>query len=268
MKIYLILSQAPLIYFAWAVVFDSVVLALGYVYFYFTKGSLKSFLNFQKSTAVSLLKDSWPLILSGLVIMIYMRIDQVMIKEMLGAEAVGQYAAAVRISEAWYFIPVVISSSLFPAIINAKKQSEELYYKRLQRLYDLMVWLAIAVALPMTFFSDWVVNLLYGNPYKQAGRVLMIHIWAGVFVALGVASGKWYIAENLQLLSFWRTFYGMLSNIILNYILIPIYGIIGCAIATLISYSIAGFWADFFNVVTKKVFFMKLKSFIKPYSRG
>lgn len=267
-KVILIIYKAPLIAFAWAVVFDGVVLALGYLYFYFTKGSLKSFLNFQKSTAVSLLKDSWPLILSGLVIMIYMRIDQVMIKEMLNAEAVGQYAAAVRISEAWYFIPMVISSSLFPAIINAKKISEELYYARLQRLYDLMVWLSIAIALPMTFLSDWVVNLLYGNQYSQAGSVLMIHIWAGVFVALGVASGGWYMTENLQLLSFWRTFYGGVANIILNYILIPNFGISGCAIATLISYSVAGLWFDFFNVKTKKVFTMKLKSFITPYCRG
>jgi O-antigen/teichoic acid export membrane protein len=81
-----------------------------------------------------------------------------------------QYAAAVRLSEAWYFIPMVIASSLFPAIINAKKQSEE--------LYDLM---AIAIALPMTFLSDWVIHLLYGEQYSQAGSVLMIHIWAGVF---------------------------------------------------------------------------------------
>lgn len=265
-KIYLIVSNAPLTFFALAVVFDSIILAIGYVCFYLTNGTLISFLTFRKSTAFSLLKDSWPLILSSLVIMIYMRIDQVMIKEMLNAEAVGQYAAAVRISEAWYFIPMVISSSLFPAIINAKKQSEELYYRRLQRLYDLMVWMALAIALPMTFLSDWVVNLLYGEQYNQAASVLMIHIWAGVFVALGVASGKWYMTENLQIISFMRTFYGMIANIILNYILIPIYGIRGCAIATLISYSIAGLWADYLSIKTKHVFILKLKSFIKPFS--
>ena len=117
-----------------------------------------------------------------------------MIKEMLDSEAVGQYAAAVRLSEAWYFIPMVITSSLFPAIINAKKKSEKLYYERLQKLYDLMVWMAIAIALPMTFLSDWVANLLYGNQYNEAGRVLMIHIWAGVFVFL-----EWHILNGLLL---------------------------------------------------------------------
>ncbi|MDD3854351.1 flippase [Sulfurimonas sp.] len=276
-KIALILNEAPLVAFAWVVLFDSFVLALGYIYFYIrnrhcerseaiqqttviaskAKQSILS-LTFNKSIAVGLLKDSWPLILSGIVVSIYMKIDQVMIMQMLDTNAVGQYAAAVRISEAWYFIPMVVASSLFPAIINAKKQSEELYYTRLQRLYDLMVWMAIAIALPMTFLSDWIVNLLYGGQYHEAGSVLMIHIWAGVFVFLGVASGKWFVSENLQILAFWRTFSGMAMNVILNFILIPKYGVNGAAVATLISYSVAGFLFDYFNAKTRKVFFMKL----------
>jgi len=261
-KVALILNHAPLEAFALAVVFDGFILAIGYVYFYglslrAKRSNLHSDiqnakfsiipLKFKRQTAVSLLKDSWPLILSGIVIMIYMRIDQVMIKEMLGAEAVGQYAAAVRISEAWYFIPVVISSSLFPAIINAKKVSEELYYKRLQRLYDLMVWLSIGVALPMTFLSDWVVNLLYGSAYKEAGSVLMIHIWAGVFVSLGVAFGKFLMVENHTRKYFNRTALGAFINVILNFILIPRCGINGAVIATLLGQFVANYVYDIFD---------------------
>lgn len=261
-KIVLILYKAPLIAFAWAIAFDSIVLAMGYLYFYLKNHSLFtiSHLTFNKKMALSLLKDSWPLILSGMVIAIYMRIDQIMIKEILGNEAVGQYAAAVRISEAWYFIPMVIASSVFPAIINAKKVSEELYYARLQKLYDLMVWLSIAVALPMTFLSDFIIHLLYGEAYSQAANVLIIHIWTGVFVFLGVASGKWFTAENLQMLAFWRTFYGMVFNVIFNFFMIPKYGIQGAAVATLFSYFIAGLLFDFFNNTTKPVFFMKLNT--------
>lgn len=263
-KVALILSDAPLMAFAWVVLFDSAVLAFGFVYFYLkTNKELKiKTLTFKKETALSLLKDSWPLILSGIVVSIYMKIDQVMIKEMLDSEAVGQYAAAVRLSEVWYFIPMVIASSLFPAIINAKKVSQELYYTRLQKLYDLMVWMAIAIALPMTFLSDWVVHLLYGEQYNQAGSVLMIHIWAGVFVFLGVASGKWFIAENLQMLSFSRTFYGVLTNVILNFILIPKYGVQGAAFATLSSQVVAAYIFDLFNHKTRKMFYMKTKSLL------
>jgi len=262
-KITLILSDAPLIAFAWVVLFDSFVLACGFVYFFLKNSTFNiQHLTFKREIAISLLKDSWPLILSGMVIAIYMRIDQIMIKEMMSSEAVGQYAAAVRLSEAWYFIPMVIASSLFPAIINAKKQSEELYYARLQKLYDLMVWMAIVIALPMTFLSDWVVNLLYGSQYSQAGNVLMIHIWAGVFVFLGVASGKWFMTENLQIYSFYRTFAGSILNVILNFILIPKFGINGAAIATLVSQMTAAYLFDLFTTETRRMFFMKTKSLL------
>ncbi|MBN2249793.1 MAG: flippase [Campylobacterales bacterium] len=279
-KIVLILIEAPLIAFVWMVFFDSFILACGFVYYYIknrrhsTTEARHSILDtepsfawkFNKSTAISLLKDSWPLILSGIVVSIYMKIDQVMIMEMMDAEAVGQYAAAVKLSEAWYFIPMVIASSLFPAIINAKKQSEELYYARLQRLYDLMVWMAILIALPMTFLSDWVVNLLYGEQYFQAGSVLMIHIWAGVFVFLGVASSKWLLTENLQVFSTINTTIGAVVNVVLNYILITSVGIEGVAWATLISYCIAAYlclllWnktrINFFNL-SKSLLFLRI----------
>jgi O-antigen/teichoic acid export membrane protein len=259
-KIVLILNKAPLIDFVWVVLFDSFVLAMGYMYVYLHNHlSVKSWI-FKLGVAKQLLRDSWPLILSGMVIAIYMRIDQVMIKEMMNSAAVGQYAAAVRLSEAWYFIPTVIASSLFPAIINAKKVSEELYYARLQKLYDLMVWMAIAIALPMTFLSDWVVHLLYGGQYNQAGGVLMIHIWAGVFVSLGVA-GAYYTIENYTRILFLKTFIGALLNIVLNYILIPKFGILYVAVATLISQFVANYLLDFFIYKVRTQFFLKSKSF-------
>lgn len=247
-KVVLILNDAPLLAFAWATLFDSIVLALGFIYFYLKNNSKFKFQNlkFSKATAVALLKDSWPLILSGIVISIYMKIDQVMIQEMMGSEAVGQYAAATRLSEAWYFIPMVVASSLFPAIINAKKQSEELYYARLQKLYDLMVWMAIAIALPMTFLSDWLVNLLYGEQYNQAGSVLMIHIWAGVFLGIAVVKGKWQTSENLTKHHFYGAFVSSIANVVFNYILIPRFGIIGAAYGTILSQFISAYLINFF----------------------
>jgi O-antigen/teichoic acid export membrane protein len=261
-KIYLIMIDAPLIWFAWSVLFDSFVLACGFVYFFLKKSevTLQSF-SFSKRVALGLLKDSWPLILSGIVISIYMKIDQIMIKEMIGSEAVGQYAAAVRLSEAWYFIPMVITSSLFPAIINAKKVNEVLYYKRLQKLYDFMVWIAISIAFPMTFLSDWVVDLLYGGQYSQSGSILMIHIWAGVFVFLGLVFTKYLTIENLTKKIFYRTLMGAILNIVLNYILIPMYGIKGAAFATLLGQFTANYVYDFFDKDMHYQLKMKTMSF-------
>lgn len=262
MKIALILSEAPLFAFAIIIIFDVAVLALGLVYYYIKTSHLKLFnWRFEWRVGKSLLKDSWPLILSGLVISVYMRIDQVMIKEMLDTESVGQYAAAVRLSEAWYFVPMAIANSLFPAIINAKKISEELYYLRLQRLYRLMVWLAVAIALPMMFLSDWLVMLLYGTHYSQASNVLTVHVWAGIFVFLGVASGKWMLIESLQRNHMINTAIGALVNVALNYFLVKAIGIQGAAWATLISYFCAAYFCLYVFKNTRINFFNITRSF-------
>jgi O-antigen/teichoic acid export membrane protein len=268
-KISLILNEAPLESFAWVILFDSFVLACGFIYFYIKTNSISIIRNltFSKVTAISLLKDSWPLILSGIVISIYMKIDQVMIKTMLDSEAVGQYSAAVKLSEAWYFVPMVIASSLFPAIVNAKKQSEELYYNRLQNLYDLMVWGAILIAIPTLFLSDYIILTLYGEAYIQASGVLALHIWAGVFVFLGVASSKWFIAENLQKYSFYRTLAGALINIVLNYILIPLYGIYGAAFATLISQAVASYLFNLTNKKLRYTFLLQTNAILLPFRK-
>ena len=235
-KIILVVNEAPLIWFASIYSLDVIVLAMGLVFAYLYNGDNIFSWEWSFETSKYLLHDSWPLILAGVVISVYMKIDQVMIKEMLGAKEVGLYAAAVKLSEAWYFIPMAIASSLFPAIINAKVYQKEEYYKRLQKLYDLMVWGSVAVAIPTTLVADWLILILYGNEFKDAADVLRIYIWAGVFVALGVASSKWLVIENLQIYSFYRTALGAVLNISCNLWLIPIYGIKGAVFATLISY--------------------------------
>ncbi|MCK9801666.1 flippase [Pseudomonas sp. MAFF 302030] len=246
-KIILILNNAPLTAFAMMFSFDALVLSIGLIFFYEKRSGQRVLRwSFSKNTAIYLIKESWPLILSSVFVSLYMRIDQIMIKEMLDAEAVGQYAAAVRLSEAWYFIPMAITSSIFPAIINARKVSEELYLQQLQRLYTLMVWLGISIALPMTFLSEWIVSFLYGDSYQKAADILMIHAWAGIFVFLGVASGKWLIIEGMVMVSFFRVLAGVIISIILNFIMIPSYGVVGAAISILVSQAVAAYGYDFF----------------------
>lgn len=262
-KIILILYNAPLIDFAWVVLFDSCVLAMGYMYFFKKRtASRLQFLKIRTNIAFSLLKNSWPLIISGLAVTIYMRIDQVMIKNMLDNRAVGQYAAAIRLSEIWYVIPVVTSSSLFPAIINAKRINEELYYDRLQRLYELMLILSLSIVLPMSLLSNPIVKLLYGVQYNDAAEVLMVHIWAAIFVFLGCASSRWLLAENLQIFSLFNTGIGAITNIALNYFLIKIWGIVGAAWATLLSYSVSAYLSLLFWKQTRRNFIMLSKSLL------
>ena len=262
LKLYFIYTGAELIYFVLVTLLDQVTLALS-LYIAYRFQELGSFYgHFNKAIAKQLLKDSWPLIFSGLVIMIYMRIDPIMIKEMLGERDVGLFSAAVRLSEVWYFIPVIISTSLFPSIVNAKKISDKLYDTRLRRLYTFMIWLAIMIALPMTFLSNWLVTLLYGEAYREAGQILMIHIWAGVFVFMGVASSKWFISEGLQRHLTINTVAGAIMNILLNIFLIPKYGIYGAAIATVMSQALASYFMNILFKRTRLNFFRLTRSVV------
>lgn len=263
-KIALLVLSAPLVAFALAglseVLLTSVFLLIAYRS---NQHSMRAW-RYHTSVAVELLKQSWPLILSSLAIMIYMRIDQIMIGQMLGNKEVGLFSAAVKISEVWYFIPTAIVSSVFPAIIRAKQLDEALYLRRLQRLYDLMVVVAVAVAIPLTVLSDELMTLLFGAEYGPAGDILSLHIWGGVFVFLGVASSQWYLAENLQKIAFYRAMLGAFINILLNFILIPSQGVVGAAVATVLAQLVAAYLFDGFAPKTRAQFWLKTKALIVP----
>lgn len=264
-KVMLLISSAPLIAFAWVGLGEIALTSFFLMVAYRVNHCNVREWCYSSSVARELLKYSWPLMLSGFAIMIYMRIDQIMIAQMLGDEQVGLFSAAVRISEVWYFIPLAIASSVFPAIIATKKQSEELYLLRLQKLFDLMAILALILAIPMTLLSDWVMVFLYGETYRDAGSVLAIHIWGGVFVFLGVASSQWFLTENLQNLAFYRTLFGAIINVCANVILIPMLGIAGAAASTLLSQSGASYFFDLFNKRTRSMFWMKTKSILMTH---
>jgi len=265
-KITLVINEAELVWFVLVTTFDMLSLAVSYFTAYMVGKKTAFFKYFDLSIAKQLLKDSWPLIFSAIVVMVYMRIDQIMIKEILGVYEVGVYSAAVRLSEAFYFIPVVITASLFPALLNGKNQSEELYQKRLQSLYTFMVWIAIAIALPMTFFSDWIIQLLFGQAYQESGEVLIIHIWSGVFVFLGVPFSRYLVTENLTKIDFQRTLLGAASNVLLNLWLVPVYSLEGAAIATLLAQFIANIGYDFFDKRLRQQLKLKIRALFMPWS--
>lgn len=260
-KICLILTKADLVWFVLITLVDETVMAVSFAIVYKFQGNRDFYSHFSSTVARRFLSDSWPLMLSGVSVMIYMRVGQLMIKAMLGSSAVGLYSAAVRLSEAWYFIPVMISSSIFPALVSARKASSGLYYERLQRLLTFMTWVSIAVALPTALFSDWLVQLLYGAPYADAAAVLRVYVWAGLFVNMGVASGKWLLTENYPHIAFLRTALGAISNILLNLVLIPRFGVVGAAYSTLASYFLAGFLYDLLDPRMRIMFKMKVFSF-------
>ncbi|RCJ14621.1 flippase [Nostoc sp. ATCC 43529] len=261
-KVALIYMQAPLIAFAWVTLAEFSFSAVGLAIAYTIKGYSLRLWRWSFPVAKTLLKDSGPLILSGMTIMIYMKIDQIMLGEMMGYSAVGIYSAASRISEVWYFIPTAIVSSVSPTIFAAKQTSEALYYQRIKQLLRLMVLISLAIALPMSFLSGSIINILFGNSYAAAGGILAIHIWASLFVFMGIAVSPWFIAESMTHLSLRRTLMGAIINVLLNLFLIPTYAGVGAAIATVISYAVGSVFANATHPNTKKIFKLQIQSLV------
>lgn len=258
-KLVAIYLKLSILWFVLTILMDAFLLSMAYLIIYHNQiGNIKRW-QFDSSLAKQLLKNSWPLAFAAILVSIYMKIDQLMIESYLGSAALGVYSTVVSLSESWYFIPVAIVSSVFPAIMNAKKDNEERYQKRLQNLYDLMVWLSLSVAIIMSVASPYIYQLFYKPEYGSGATVLSLHVWAGIFVFLGSASGQFLIAEGLTKLAMLRTAIGALINIILNIFWIPRYGIAGAAFATIIAYFFATF-TILFNPKTKKQGLMMLKS--------
>src|SRR5690606_18498118 len=128
----------------------------------------------------------------------YMRIDQVMLTELASATETGLFAAAIKINEAWYFIPMILTNSLYPAILNAKMTSEALYNNRLQKLFSLIFWISIAATLSLIMLSDFIVSLLLGPEFFVTISVLKVNAWVGVFYSLSFVSSRWYMTEGMQ----------------------------------------------------------------------
>ncbi|HVW94738.1 MAG TPA: flippase [Mucilaginibacter sp.] len=244
-KLVFILLKLPLIWFVYSLLFDYVLLAAGYIILYKRNGNDIRDWKYNNKITGYLLKNSWPLAFSAILVTIYMKIDQVMIPMYVKTSQLGIYMNAASLSENWYFIPVAIVTSVFPAIMHARKTDTERYYKRLQNMYDLMVVLSVSIALMMSLGSNLIFHLLYKPAYWPGAPVLSVHVWAGVFVFLGSASGQYLIAEGYFKLSMLRTGVGAVINIVLNVFFIPAYGIIGAAYATLVAYAVATFFIIF-----------------------
>lgn len=240
-RIALIVCNAPLVAFAWIMLLGVAAEQAALAVAYRLTGNFLTHWRAGLVTARRLLADSWPLIFFGLAVAVYMRIDQVMIGQLLDTESVGIYAASVRLSSLWYFIPSAIVPSVFPAIVRAREVDMRIYQSRLQLLYDLLALVCIGVAAVVALFPAPIVRLVYGAEYSKAAPVLALHVWTSLFVSLSAASQKFLLTENLAKVASCRALLGCAVNVALNALLIPCMGIRGAAVATLVSYSTATF---------------------------
>jgi PST family polysaccharide transporter len=261
-KIIVILTQSPLIYFGYLFLLEIVLTKILILFAYLKKGEIFKLNFFSFLRAKSIFRDSLLLMLSGLAILIYMRIDQIMLGQMTNNQTVGIYSVAVKLSESWLFLPIAISNSVLPVIINYRQNQPERAMQKLQELLIIVVAIAYVVIIPCTFFSGQIITLLFGQTYQDASLIFALHVWSGLFVTLEIVRKIYLITENLTGLSFIFTLTGALTNIILNLILIPQYQALGATLATLISYLIANYAIGFFFKKTRKITYLISKALI------
>jgi len=265
-KVALILSKASLFAFALMTVLDVALVAMGLVYCY-VKTSKRKLFNwcFEVNTAKSLLKDSWPLILSGFVLMIQARIDQVMLKEMVSSTEVGFYSVAMRLIEAFAFVPIILKSSLYPPIQDAKNNSVELYQSRLLNFYRLNFLLFLIVGIPVFLFSEQLVVLLFGVEYQPASVLLSLMAVRLFFANMGTARGAYILTENLMKFSMITMVLGTTTNVLLNYLWIVEYGGKGAVTASLVSFFVTIFLIDVMYSKTRKNALLQIKGMFTFY---
>lgn len=242
LKIYFVLTGADLIWFVAVTIVDQFTLAMVLTYAYFKQNAGAFYFKFDKVIAKDMLKNAKPLIISSIMVSIYSSIDRVIIKETLGVREVGLYTVATGLTTTLYFIPTLISNSLFPAILNAKKQSEDAYNRRLSQLYKYVLSVGLLICLVVSVFATLIIHVLYGYQYADAVPVLQIYIWIFLLICFSSIFGKWLLSENLQHLMPSFTFMAIVVNILGCLFFIPLWAINGAACAALASQVVPLLW--------------------------
>lgn len=222
------------------------------------------YLRWCRREALHLLRHSWWLLFSAFAAIIYLKIDQIMLGQMVSPRELGLYAVAARLSEVWYFFPTAIVVSFFPRLLRHRAHDEAQYYRQLQQLNDLLFACALVVALLTQWVAEPLIALLFGAEYAPASQILIIHIWAGLFIFMRELLSKWLLAENLLRFSLFTQLSGAVVNVGLNLLLIPRYGAVGAAVATVISYCAASYLALFCRRNTWVMARMMTRSILLP----
>ena len=243
-KIGLLLVNANLTWFVVAYTFDVVLLSGGYWVAYKAKvGSFRDW-TFSMSYARFLLKEAFPLLLTSTAVIIYQRIDQVMIGQMIDKEAVGYFSVASRFVEVLLFIPMMLSQTITPILVSTREKSQEAYQAKAQQFMNFSVWLSLLASVIVSCLAYWIVKYTFGSAYLPAVVILQVMAFKAAATALSSTAGAMLVTEGLQRYAIFRDSLGCLVCILMNYILLPRYGIIAAAFVAICSTVAAGYISD------------------------
>jgi O-antigen/teichoic acid export membrane protein len=210
-------------------------------------------LAFRPELGWKILHKSWPLALSAISVILYLKLSQLILSGSMGDAALGVYAAAIRIPEAATFLPMVLASSLLPSLLRSRAEGPRIYDLALERFFRINALLALCICIPVSIAAPWLIRLLYGPAFGEAAPILAVYVWSLLFAFLGVARGQHLLNELLTHLPLWFSAFGLAVNLIASLALIPRYGAMGAAVATLFSNFAAAFLSSFIHPKTRTV---------------
>lgn len=263
-RVMLIHFKAPLLAFGAVTVAETGLWMCGLAYVYRRHRGYLPKLIATRQMAFRLLQQSWPLALTGILTSIYINVDRVLVKHLLGNASAGKYAVVVNISTALYFVPIAFGQSVYPSLMESRRDPK-LYALRLQQAFDTLLWLGVAIALPVTLVAEPLMRFLYGAPYEGSGAALAIVIWSAVVTFLGLVTSYWLVAENLQRIYPVRILASLCTCVVLNLVLVPRWGIRGAAVATVLAQFVASTIVYAFNKKTRIMIVMQLRALALPY---
>lgn len=261
-KLALLYLHAPLEWFVAALVFDSILLAIGYALSYRSKIDKISKWSFDIKCAKYILEQSFPLLLSGAAIVIYNKIDQVMIGSLLDKASVGVYSVAVRFVEVLVFVPTIIAQTVSPLLVKALKENLEKYDRLATVFMSVTVWFCVIASVLVSVLSYPIVLLTFGPEYISAAVVLSIMSFKVIGDALSQTSGQLIIIEGKQKYVSLRNVFGCVVCIVLNYLVIRPYGVNGAAVVSIVTIFSSGFLANLFIPLYRDVFVKQVASLV------
>lgn len=240
-KVALLLLHAPLAWFIAATLFDTILIAGGYLVSYRSKiDSIRKW-RYDKTIAIYLIKQSFPLLLSGAAVVVYTKIDQVIIRNLLNTESVGYYSVADRFVEICLFIPTILSQTITPILVQSYSENKSEYDQKSQQFMNIMVWSTLILCVVICLIALPMVRYTFGTQYLLSVPILQIMVFKVVGNALAQSSGAMIIVESKQKYTLFRNIIGCGVCIVLNYLLIPNFGLKGAAYASILTSLCAGY---------------------------
>lgn len=259
-RVVLLFCKASLIWFVVSLLIDALFLVQGYLYVYKKNGlSIKKW-SYDMDTAIYMIQQSFPLLISGAAATIFLKIDQVMIGNMINKESVGYFSVATRFVEVLIFIPGILINTISPILTRTKKNSVEDYYAKAQIFINCVVWGSMFTSVIFCFICYPIIKYTFGEQYILAVRPMQILAFKLVAVSLNIISGQILIIDGKQKLFVIRSLSGCFVCILLNYLIIPLWGINGVAFIVIFTQLIAGYIIHAVIPQYRYVFKMQTKS--------